>query len=285
MGEDNMVKVIGLGDNVVDKYEHIRTMYPGGNALNFAAYAKKLGANSAFLGAFGSDTEAEHVQNTIHELDLDISRCRHFNGENGCARVILEDGDRVFLGSNEGGVLRENGLNLTQDDLNYIKTFDLLHAGLYGYTEPELDKIRALSIQISFDFSDDFTLEEVERIAPKVDFSFFSCSHLKTDEMLNLIMKAHKLGSKIVVVTMGEKGALLYDGTKFYSQEPELVEAVDTMGAGDSFITAFLVNYISKIKENELDRETIIKESLNEGAIFSAKTCLVEGSFGYGKKY
>lgn len=44
-----MVKVIGLGDNVVDKYEHIRTMYPGGNALNFAAYAKRLGVNSAFL--------------------------------------------------------------------------------------------------------------------------------------------------------------------------------------------------------------------------------------------
>ncbi|WP_278286294.1 MULTISPECIES: fructoselysine 6-kinase [Clostridium] len=285
MGEDNMVKVIGLGDNVVDKYEHIRTMYPGGNALNFAAYAKKIGASSAFLGAFGSDAEAEHVQNTIHEIGLDISKCRHFNGENGCARVTLEDGDRVFLGSNEGGVLRENGLNLTQDDLDYIKTFDLLHAGLYGYTEPELDKIRALSIPISFDFSDDFTIEEVERIAPKVDFSFFSCSHLKTDEMLNLIMKAHKLGSEIVVVTMGEKGALLYDGTNFHAQEPQLVEAVDTMGAGDSFITAFLVNYISKIKENELDRETIIKESLNEGAIFSAKTCLVEGSFGYGKKY
>lgn len=280
-----MVKVIGLGDNVVDKYEHIRTMYPGGNALNFAAYAKKLGINSAFLGAFGSDDEADHVQNTIHELGLDISKCRHFNGENGCARVTLEDGDRVFLGSNEGGVLRENGLNLTEDDLEYIKTFDLVHAGLYGYTEPELDKIKELNIPISFDFSDDFTMEEVGIIAPKVDFSFFSCSHLKTDEMLNLIMKAHKFGSKIVVVTMGEKGALLYDGTKFYSQEPELVEAVDTMGAGDSFLTAFLVNYITKVKENKLDKETIIKESLNEGAIFSAKTCLVEGSFGYGKKY
>lgn len=230
-----MVKVIGLGDNVVDKYEHIRTMYPGGNALNFAAYAKKLGINSAFLGAFGSDAEADHVQNTIHELSLDISKCRHFNGENGCARVTLEDGDRVFLGSNEGGVLRENGLNLTQDDLEYIKTFDLVHAGLYGYTEPELDKIKELNIPISFDFSDDFTMEEVERIAPKADFSFFSCSHLKTDEILNLIMKAHKLGSKIVVVTMGEKGALLYDGTKFYSQEPELVEAVDTMEQGIHF--------------------------------------------------
>lgn len=280
-----MIKVIGLGDNVVDKYEHIKTMYPGGNALNFAAYAKKLGIKSAFLGAFGSDNESEHVQNTINELGLDISRCRHFNGENGCARVTLENGDRVFLGSNSGGVLRENGLNLTKDDLEYIKNFDLLHAGLYGYTEPELNKIRQLNVPISFDFSDDFTMEEVERIAPKVDFSFFSCSHLKTDEILNLIMKTYSLGSKIVLVTMGEKGALLYDGDKFYAQEPELVEAIDTMGAGDSFITAFLVNYIRKVKENKLDKETIIKESLNEGAIFSAKTCLIEGSFGYGKKY
>lgn len=280
-----MIKVIGLGDNVVDKYEHIKTMYPGGNALNFASYAKKLGIESAFLGAFGSDSESEHVQNTINELGLDISRCRYFQGENGCARVTLENGDRVFLGSNSGGVLRENGLNLTEDDLEYIKSFDLLHAGLYGYTEPELDKIKQLNIPISFDFSDDFTMEEVERIAPKVDFSFFSCSHLKTDEMLNLMMKVFKLGSKVVLVTMGEKGALLYDGDKFYAQEPELVEAIDTMGAGDSFITAFLVNYISKVKENKLDKETIIKESLNEGAIFSAKTCLIEGSFGYGKKY
>ena len=25
-----MIKVLGLGDNVVDKYMHIKTMYPGG---------------------------------------------------------------------------------------------------------------------------------------------------------------------------------------------------------------------------------------------------------------
>ena len=37
------MKVIGVGDNVVDQYAHIRTMYPGGNALNFAAYASMLG--------------------------------------------------------------------------------------------------------------------------------------------------------------------------------------------------------------------------------------------------
>ena len=33
------VNALGFGDNVVDRYEHIHTMYPGGNAVNFAVYA------------------------------------------------------------------------------------------------------------------------------------------------------------------------------------------------------------------------------------------------------
>ena len=57
-----MMNVIGIGDNVVDKYVHTQTMYPGGNALNFAAYAAMLGHNAAYLGIFGNDAAAEHVK-------------------------------------------------------------------------------------------------------------------------------------------------------------------------------------------------------------------------------
>lgn len=46
-----MVKVLGLGDNVCDVYLHTDTMYPGGQALNFAVYARMLGAESEFLGS------------------------------------------------------------------------------------------------------------------------------------------------------------------------------------------------------------------------------------------
>ncbi|MDI8993119.1 YdhR family protein, partial [Salmonella enterica subsp. enterica serovar Anatum] len=42
------------GDNVVDKYLHSGIMYPGGNALNFAVYAKLADIPSAFMGAFGN---------------------------------------------------------------------------------------------------------------------------------------------------------------------------------------------------------------------------------------
>ncbi len=34
------MKVIGIGDNVCDKYIHLKTMFPGGQALNFSVYAK-----------------------------------------------------------------------------------------------------------------------------------------------------------------------------------------------------------------------------------------------------
>ena len=37
------MRVIGIGDNVCDKYEHQKTMYPGGQALNFSIYARMLG--------------------------------------------------------------------------------------------------------------------------------------------------------------------------------------------------------------------------------------------------
>ena len=34
-------RVIGIGDNVCDKYYPSKIMYPGGQAMNFSVYAKK----------------------------------------------------------------------------------------------------------------------------------------------------------------------------------------------------------------------------------------------------
>lgn len=91
------IKVIGIGDNVVDKYLHSGVMYPGGNALNFAVYARLAGCESAFLGAFGNDAAARHVQETLQELNIDSQRCRHYVGENGYACIRLVDGDRELI--------------------------------------------------------------------------------------------------------------------------------------------------------------------------------------------
>ena len=64
------------------------------------------------------------------------------------------------------------------------------------------------------------------------------------------------------------------------------VEPVDTMGAGDSFFTAFTVAVMRQGfgKEKTLSSKDIA-EAFSYAADFSAETCLVEGAFGFGVKY
>ena len=119
------VSALGFGDNVVDKYEHIKTMYPGGNCVNFAVYAKMFGAKrSAYMGYFGNDAEAEHVMYALDDIGIETVKCKQLEGENGCARATLVDGDRVFLGSNEGGIRGKTPYVLDRFDLEYIRQFE-----------------------------------------------------------------------------------------------------------------------------------------------------------------
>uniref|UniRef100_A0AAE9PU85 PfkB family carbohydrate kinase n=1 Tax=Paenibacillus polymyxa TaxID=1406 RepID=A0AAE9PU85_PAEPO len=135
-------KVIGIGDNVVDKYVHQGMMYPGGNALNFCAYARMCGMEASYLGKFGNDYIAQYIQKVIDDLEIEHSHCRIFEGENGYARVTLEDGDRVFLGSNKGGIAKEKAWDFTENDLNYIKNFSVIHTSLNSYIEQDLATLK-----------------------------------------------------------------------------------------------------------------------------------------------
>ena len=111
------MKVIGIGDNVVDKYEHRRVRYPGGNALNFSVYAAMLDASAAYLGIFGNDAAADHVMRALAKFGIDIRHCRQVAGENGYARLTIEQGERVFLGSNLGGVRQTESIYFATDGL------------------------------------------------------------------------------------------------------------------------------------------------------------------------
>lgn len=296
-----MIRVLGLGDNVVDKYMHIATMYPGGNALNFAVYAKLFGIDAGYLGVFGDDEAAVHVYNTVRDLQIDLSHVRFCRGENGYAKVRLDDGDRVFIGSNKGGVSREHLMTLTKMDQAYIAGFDIVHTSIFSHIEHELPVIRESAKFISMDFSDRADDDYFRNYAPYVDCACISCGDVAEDAVKAQIQKIIDYGCRhMVIATRGAKGAFLRVGETFYEQSPCLVEAKDTMGAGDSFITCFLVNYIDGMKgavdfpEQSKDRgivtkadyqDHLIRTSLYRAAVYSAQNCLKEGSFGYGKHF
>lgn len=287
------MKVIGIGDNVCDKYEHLSMMFPGGQALNFSVYAKMLGAESSYMGVFGDDPVAEHVIRTLDQLGVEHGRCRQYHGENGCARVTLENGDRVFLGSNQGGVAREHPLDLTEEDLEYIKGFSLVHTSNNSYFERQLPRVWAAGVPISFNFSGRWTNKElVRQVAPCASWVFLSCGSLPEEEVREICCEMKGAGCRRIVATRGSLGSVYYDGEDLIFQPPKLVEAVDTLGAGDSFATAFLLSVteaaggdLEKLEEDRDAFRAQIVQAMEKGAEFAAKTCLVQGAFGHGTAF
>lgn len=280
------MQVIGVGDNVVDKYKHIKTMFPGGNALNFAVYAKIIGVKSAYMGVVGKDQAGCHIMKTLSDLGLDTSKCKIYEGETGYAEVDLVDGDRVFVGSNKGGISKDRPLRFSSEDINYLKEFDLIHTSCYSFIEEEMHKLSKIGNLISFDFSNKTENSYIKKICKNVDFSLFSASHLTLEQTYELLKKAHCYGSSLVLASRGVDGQLFYDGDKYYKGEVDLVKPLDTLGAGDSFVTKFLITLLENgWEKNNLPSEDTIKIGLKKSSLFASKTCLVQGAFGHGLSF
>lgn len=295
-----MLKVLGLGDNVVDHYLHTNMMYPGGNAFNFSAYARLLGHEAGYLGVFGDDAPALHISQTARELGIDLSHCRFVPGENGLARVTLVDGDRVFLPSNKGGVSKFHPLQLTKLDEQYIRQFDLVHSSRFSYTEAVIPQLHGLGMRVSFDFSHIYPEEYLQQLCPYLFCAVLSGGSRPEEELLQLARQIQALGPYLVLITRGSQGAMLLAGGELYQQSPCLVEAIDTLGAGDSFLTALLCSYLDGLRLSSdfppspeprgittraAYERALIQVSLHQAAVFSAQSCLRSGAFGHGTEF
>src|SRR6266487_1275074 len=96
------MRIVGIGDNVVDRYVSLGQMFPGGNALNVAVFARRAGAQTAYIGAVGTDTAGRLILQALQEEGVDVSHVRVVDGPTATADVALVDGDRQFVGSSVG---------------------------------------------------------------------------------------------------------------------------------------------------------------------------------------
>lgn len=262
--------IVAIGDNVVDKYIDLGIMFPGGNCINVAVLSKRYGVDTAYLGCLGHDREGKHILKALTNEGVDISRTRVLEGANAYVNVKLIDGDRKFLG-NDRGVSRN--IKLTKEDIDFIKAYDVIYTNIYSGIEKKLPLLKSTNRPIAFDFSNHYTKEYMEEVLPYIDYAFFSGSEMTDQEIRDFLMKVHTYGPDIVLVTKGSRGAcLLYEG-KFYEQGIVPVKVLDTLGAGDSFISRLLVGIL---KDEEMG------ETLQAAAEEAAKTCTHHGAFGYG---
>jgi fructoselysine 6-kinase len=268
------MKFIAVGDNVVDCYLDQGMYYPGGNAVNVAVNCARHGADPvSYIGIFGDDNEAEHIKRCLEKERVSWDRSRKTYAASGHPGVSLNsEGDRVFTGGPKDTAQHIFRIRLTPRDLDYIKQFDLCHTSCYSGIEPELERL-ASSCRVSFDFSNQNDDSYIKLTAPHIHFAFFSGSELEQSRIDRIMELCHEAGTPIVGITLGSRGALFSRQGKRYVQPVKPAgKVVDTMGAGDSFIAAFLVNY---------EKYGDMAKALDFAADAAAKTCLFYGGFGY----
>ncbi len=238
------MRLIGIGDAVVDIYQDQHRMYPGGSVVNVAVMARRCGAeHTAWLGLVGDDAAGQHLQACLVEEGVDISRHRVVRGSTGAAYVTLDaQGDRCFTGS----------------------------------LERELSKLHGQTLSFDFSSPEYWTSDDLERICPLLGFAFFSGSDLSQAEIRTLVRRVHDLGVEVVGVTRAEAPAYFSHGGTVVEQPVYPATVVDTMGAGDSFIAAFLTHYLTE--------QTGLAPALAFAARYAAEVCGYHGAFGYGKQ-
>lgn len=98
------MKVLGFGDNIIDRFVDRGIDYPGGNSVNLAVYAQRLGMEAAYMGVFADDALGRFLREAIADTGVAVDRCAVRDGESGVSMLKVDAGDRVFLGWNGSGV-------------------------------------------------------------------------------------------------------------------------------------------------------------------------------------
>ena len=265
-------RILGIGDNTVDIYVDQGMEYPGGNAVNVAVLARRLGAETSYLGCLGRDALGDLVHESLVAEGVDLSRCRRIDGPNPWSRIRHDGNDRVFAGSNPG-VRGRYGLGPA--DEAFIAAHDLAHTSVYSELDSELARIKRHAPLLSYDYSEHWNRPGIEETFPHVDAAFLSCPGRDDEDVRTVMRRCAERGVGVVVATRGQTGSCALAGGRFFVEGVRPAEVVDTLGAGDAFIAAFLVSY--------LDDPADIAAALAEGAENAARACGHKGAFGHGR--
>jgi sugar/nucleoside kinase (ribokinase family) len=284
------MNVLGFGDNTVDRFVDRATDYPGGNCVNVAVYARRLGLDAAYLGVFGDDDLGAFLRTAVAAQGVAVDRSVVRPGATSVSTLHVQGGDRVFLGYDPGGDLVRRPLVLDGALTAYAASFTLVHSSVYSATESQLPRLAAAGPLVSFDFSDEEeyrTPAYLDRVCPHVDLALLSCSHLDEAATAALLAEVTGRGAGLALATRGLDGALVHDGRLTLGAPARAADPgalTDTMGCGDAFLAGFAVSLLrAGWSRRTRPAPQALEQALEQGAQAAYRQCFVESAFGCGR--
>ena len=241
---------------------------PGGAPANLLAAAAKQGLSTAFIGKVGDDMHGRFLKAAAERAGINTEGLvMDPAAATSLAFVALSDsGEREFSFIRDPGadtLLRPNELN--QQLLRNTKVF---HVGSVSLTaEPSrsstwqaLITAKSTGAAVSYDpnyraslWADDAAAcDQIRSILPIVDIIKLSQEEMPfaagIDDVDTAIKVLRKEGVALIVITLGEGGAVVATGDQQRSVPAFPCDAVDTTGAGDAFFGGFLSEFVKSGK-------------------------------------
>jgi sugar/nucleoside kinase (ribokinase family) len=224
----------------------------GGSAANFAVRVSRLGLNAGIMARIGKDQYGEYILSEFKREKVDTNRLVPIDEKTGMAFIAVEpEGERsiyTFMGAN-------SKFKLDSEDIAHIKSSEILHVtGMYIEVVEEASKHANI---LSFNpgaLLSSYGLDALEKILKRTDILFLNQKEVTILSGMSCHEGAIKLvetGVPMVVVTMGNKGAILYTANGQLHYPANKQKVLDTTGAGDSFAAGFVTAYYKNKDLNE----------------------------------
>lgn len=220
-------------------------MFPGGKGANQAVACAKLGGDVHFLGKMGKDVFGEKLSQNMRANGVRLDHLLIETNESTGVALITVDKN----GQNEIVVVSGSNMKLTESDVESKREiFSKVNVVLLQLEVPLQTVIKAA--QLAKDHGAKVILnpapacELPETLLTMIDF--LTPNETETELLTGMTVKnmasaqaaAEKLlqrGVKNVILTTGEKGALIVNSEGVELFPAKKVQAVDTTAAGDAF--------------------------------------------------
>ena len=258
-GELNLDLILyGLPEQLAPERELLadRMMLTLGSSSAIVAHnLSVLGSRVGFQSRIGDDPLGQIALERLQQGGVDVSRVRKVPGPvtTGLSIILHHDAWRNIL-TYSGTIAELTWQDLDLDFLADARHFHLssyyLQRGLRPRVGELFQQLKARGLTISLDTNDDpddkweGALEEVLRhVDVFLPNEREACKAAGTEDLEAAVKKMSSL-VPLVVVKLGRKGALAQRGSERIVMPTKEVEAVDTVGAGDSFDAGFLHEFV-----------------------------------------
>lgn len=255
------MKLLSFGEilwDIVDSQEYL-----GGAPFNLAAHAARCGADCWFISSIGDDDLGHRAIAQAEQMNVDCSYTL-VNPDHPTGTV-----DAVISAAGQPDYIIHEPVAydfITLDDelINKIveSKFDVFCFGSLAQrsqtNRDTLSRLLAALSETNTKIFCDVNLRQNYFSKEILESSLKASDILKlNDDEVEVISGLFNIGNhtlledfcsaigkqmdiKEIIVTMGEKGSLIYDGKECHMIEGQKVEVVNTIGAGDAFSAVFL---------------------------------------------